>query len=622
MRHNMKKLIYSILSVVAVIILHASCMDEHDDPVIDYNEDANVTVTTTIKALKDKYADVVSANGLQLIEEDDTIFAVVVGNDESGNIYKQLFVQDETGGICISVDINNMNTDYCVGQRVAIYLKGLYIGGYGELAQIGVPYTDEGETEPQIGRMSKFVWEAHSERIGEARPEYLPEPTVITSAEQFTDDMLSTLVSLQGMHFDNPGIFTFADYEADDPATESRTMFFSDDTEVTVRTSRYGSGLAQMVIPGGVGTFSGILTTYRGEWQITARTADDILKKPNGEDNTFDFTQINTFIKEYFASDLGVFTSYSSKAHEDSIEWIIDYSSACAKGYVDGKKVDAVTYLVSEPVNLLGVPAAYVTFEHAINYADIDLISEQHQLLVSNDFNGDVDAAKWTVIPIYQASGTSFTFSSSGRAIVPDEYLSDGVVFALRHTSTTEEGSTWEVRNFAVVDGVGEEIKDMNDTDGAILYEDFSDGQGAFTTVNVSGDYEWNWDDRYNCMKMSGYGSGTNYANEDWLISPAINTMVTDNPMLTFRHAINFAINADNRRACCRVYVSTTYAGGEINESDWQQVEIEYPTSDSWSFIDSGVIDLPQSENLRIAFRYTCEDHDAPTWEVDNVMVK
>lgn len=38
--------------------------------------------------------------------------------------------------------------------------------------------------------------------------------------------------------------------------------------------------------------------------------------------------------------------------------------------------------------------------------------------------------------------------------------------------------------------------------------------------------------------------------------------------------------------------------------------------------MDSGVIELPQSENLRIAFRYTCEDHDAPTWEVDNVMVK
>ena len=163
----MKKLIYSILSVVAVIILHASCMDEHDDPVIDYNEDANVTVTTTIKALKDKYADVVSANGLQLIEEDDTIFAVVVGNDESGNIYKQLFVQDETGGICISVDINNMNTDYCVGQRVAIYLKGLYIGGYGELAQIGVPYTDD----PSLfGRLTQSASVRQDPNIYPSRP--------------------------------------------------------------------------------------------------------------------------------------------------------------------------------------------------------------------------------------------------------------------------------------------------------------------------------------------------------------------------------------------------------------------------------------------------------------------
>lgn len=616
----MKKLIKSLLPLLAIVVLGASCMDEHDDPVILDSDGSNIHASTTIKALKEKYADIIADNGLVEIEDDDTIRGVVIGNDESGNIYKQLFVQDETGGICVSIDGNGMNTDWHVGQRVAIYLKGLYIGGYGELPQLGYAYTnDEGNT--QIGRMSPFVWQAHSTRIGEARPEYIPEPTVITSADEFTDDMTSTLVSLQGMHFENPGIFTFADYEADDPATESRTMFFADDTEVTVRTSRYGSGLAQMVIPGGVGTFNGILTTYRGEWQITARTADDV-----GDD--FEHYELpNTFIKETFSEDLGVFTSYSAQGHETEIDWIIDYSSACVKGYVDGQNVDAVTYLVSQPVNLSGVPAAYVCFEHAINYADLDRISEQHQLLVSNDFTGDVDAATWTMMPVYQASGTSFTFSSSGRAIVPEQYLADGVVFALRHTSTTGEGSTWEVRNFAVVDGVGDEIKDMNDTSDAIFYEAFDDEpdygkDGEFSFVNVNGNYSWNWDNRYNCMKMSGYGSGTNYANEDWLISPAINTTVAANPMLTFRHAINFAKTADNRRACCRVYVSTTYTGGDIVESEWQQVEIEYPRSDSWNFMDSGVIELPQSENLRIAFRYTCEDHDAPTWEVDNVMVK
>ncbi|HJD52662.1 MAG TPA: choice-of-anchor J domain-containing protein, partial [Candidatus Avibacteroides avistercoris] len=95
------------------------------------------------------------------------------------------------------------------------------------------------------------------------------------------------------------------------------------------------------------------------------------------------------------------------------------------------------------------------------------------------------------------------------------------------------------------------------------------------------------------------------------------------NAILTFRHAINFAGSAENRRACCRVYVSTSYAGdGVINENDWTQVEITYPSSDGWGFVSAGEIELPQSENLRVAFRYTCEDHDAPTWEVDEFMVK
>lgn len=610
----MKKLIQSLLTVLAVILLHASCMDEHDAPVIYDNDGSTINTTTTIKALKEKYADVISTNGYQLIEDDDTIRGVVVGNDESGNIYKQLFVQDETGGICICIDGNGMNTDYHVGQRIAVYLKGLYVGGYGELAQLGYIYTnDEGTT--QIGRMSPFVWEEHSDRIGDARPEYLPTPTVITSAGQFEEDHLSTLVSLQGMHFTSPGIFTFADYEADEAGTESRTMYFADDTEVTVRTSRYGSGLAQMVIPAGVGTFNGILTTYRGEWQITARTADDI--------TGFDFYDepIKTFIKETFSEDLGVFKSYSDPNRATQIEWIIDYSSACAKGYVNGENVDAVTYLVSEPVNLSGVENAFVTFEHAINYAKMDSISSYHELVVSSDFAGDVNAATWVKIPIMLADGSSFTFYQSGRAIVPDEYLADGVVFALQHTSDTEDGSTWEVRNFVVAEGEGEEIKDMNDPKGALLYEPFDEGQGDFETVSLLGNEKWRWDSRYG-MTMSGYSGGNNYPNEDWLISPSINTSGTD-ALLTFRHAINFAGSKENREACCRVYVSTTYAGdGNIDESQWTQLEVEYPTSDSWSFISSGEIALPQGDNVHIAFRYTCEDHDAPTWEVDNIMVK
>lgn len=608
----MKRLLYYILPILSVIFIPTSCMDKHDAPVINDNDGSGITATSTIKELKDKYKSVISSNGYQLIEEDALIRGVVTGNDESGNIYKQLFVQDETGGICISIDGNNMNTNYHVGQEIAIDCKGLYIGGYGEMAQIGYTYTDDSGTT-KIGRMSPFVWDAHHTRIGSATPENLPEPIVITSANQFKEDYISMLVSLENVHFNLPGIFTFADYEASEPGTESKTMYFDDNTEVTVRTSRYGSGLASMPLPAGKGKFKGILTIYRSEWQITARTADDL--------TDFDFIDlVKTHVKETFAESLGVFTSYSDNSRPTSLEWTIDYSSAMVKGYVDGKNVDAVTYLVSSPVDLSATDKAFVTFEHAINYADAKNISKQHQLLVSKDFNGDINAANWHVIPIYQADGSSFDFYSSGRAIVPDEYLTSNVVFALRHTSTTTKGSTWEVRNFVVAEGEGEEIKDMEDTSDAIFYESFADGQGDFTIKNITGNYTWRHDS-YGYMKVSGYGSGQNYPNEDWLISPAIN-ISGKKAALSFKHAINYAKTDENRRASCKVYVSTTYTGGDINEADWQEVTISYPTKDSWSFISSGTINLPEADNVYVAFKYECGDTDAPTWEVKEFLVK
>ena len=268
------------------------------------------------------------------------------------------------------------------------------------------------------------------------------------------------------------------------------------------------------------------------------------------------------------------------------LEWTIDYSSAMVKGYVDGKNVDAVTYLVSAPVDLSASENAFVIFEHAINYADLKNIAKQHQLLVSNNFKGDIKSATWEVLPIYQADGSSFDFYKSGKVIVPEKYLANGVVFALRHTSTKTKGSTWEVRNFVVAEGEGEIIKDMDDTSDALFYESFADGQGDFTIKNILGNYTWRHDS-YGYMKVSGYGSGQNYPNE-----------------------------------ACKVYVSTTYNGGDINEADWQEVTIEYPSKDSWSFISSGMINLPVAEKVYVGFRYKCGDADAPTWEVKDFIVK
>lgn len=70
------------------------------------------------------------------IEEDLYIKAKVVSDDEQGNIYKSLHVQDHTAGIEIKLN-NNVGLYYPYGTWVYVRLQGLYIGNYRMMLSLG-----------------------------------------------------------------------------------------------------------------------------------------------------------------------------------------------------------------------------------------------------------------------------------------------------------------------------------------------------------------------------------------------------------------------------------------------------------------------------------------------------
>ena len=54
------------------------------------------------------------------IGEEKVMKAVITANDESGNIFKKIYLQDETGAIEMEVDQNSVYNYYPVGQTVYI----------------------------------------------------------------------------------------------------------------------------------------------------------------------------------------------------------------------------------------------------------------------------------------------------------------------------------------------------------------------------------------------------------------------------------------------------------------------------------------------------------------------
>ena len=147
-----------------------------------------------------------------------------------------------------------------------------------------------------------------------------------------------------------------------------------------------------------------------------------------------------------------------------------------------------------------------------------------------------------------------------------------------------------------------------------------------FTTYSVSGSQVWTFSDTYGAV-MSGFADNKSNANEDWLISPAMNLSTVTSAVLSFEHARGPAgsINVGLAEGYYTVWISNDYNSGNPTTSTWTQVEgINHGTA-AWGYVSSGNLTIPQANlktNARIAFKYLCTDAASATWEIKNILVK
>lgn len=289
------KLKHSIIILSGLfMLLLSSCMNNFDAPDLStppYGNNAIGEATTTIKELKAKYASEIAASGVPADIKDSTVIeGTVVGDDASGNIYKQLFIADETGGIIVSANVAGLYAYVPVGQKIRINCTGLAIGGYGSQPQIGTPYLSE-KYGIQIGRMVEPLWKQHVRIIGEPDPKAAVLTPTIIDGDWLTNatpaDVQPALVSVKGTFTDADGKVTYAPKNPDDATatTVSRKFKVSgSNISITLRLSIYAN-FATEVMPTGEVTVTGLLTNYTFQsgtkdqkWQLTLRTINDVQK--------------------------------------------------------------------------------------------------------------------------------------------------------------------------------------------------------------------------------------------------------------------------------------------------------------------------------------------------------
>ncbi len=241
------------------------------------------TKKITIAELKAQYSDVFSQrSAYKQVTEDLQLHVVVNGNDQGGNIYKQLSVQDETGGIIVGINGTDLYANLPVGQKLVINLRGLYVGTYGSMSQIGAEYNGG------MGRMDYDIWKQSIRLVGdEVKVDdniVVPMPAEVDTIDFVStsdpNEMVGRIVRLEGVTISGTGTQTLAPDDGSVQLTSNcanRTISGAA-RGMVLRTSTY-SDFASRSIPQGKVTLYGVCTHYNGTWQILMRTNSDLVEQ-------------------------------------------------------------------------------------------------------------------------------------------------------------------------------------------------------------------------------------------------------------------------------------------------------------------------------------------------------
>ena len=281
-----------ILFALAVLGLTTSCHDgDWDAPAVEQsiqsygNQNIHATNLKSIAEVKALYKNEINNNSLKEVKTPLQIKGIVTGNDEGGNIYNSLYIQDNTGAIAISVGQGGLYGPFSVGQVVLIELEGLYIGGYGKQPQIGTTYTNpnkEGAT-PQVGRMSRYIWQQHyrlllpSDELAIGLSVAPIEVKWNFNGLDLANDC-AKLITLKGVELaEADGSAVFAPNDGSVTLTANcANRVIKGLSNVVLRTSTYAD-FANKVLPTGLVDITGVATRYNDTWQLLMRTDNDIV---------------------------------------------------------------------------------------------------------------------------------------------------------------------------------------------------------------------------------------------------------------------------------------------------------------------------------------------------------
>ena len=563
------------LNALLLMLVAVGCNEDFDMPpmVVPHAEhQANMTIAE----FKAKYWQD-ARNFIDTCKEDTYIHGWVTSSDEEGNIYKHLYIQDETAGIGISIDANSICNTYRLGQEIVINMKDFWIGKYNGEYLIGKPEWYAAQSVWEAGRMTLDQFKEHVEING------LPNLEKINPIEVEIGDVVGhsdaeTQLKYQGQFV----IIRDVEWEGADgelPFSESassttRNIKDEEGNVLGVSNSNYANFRGDP-LPVGRGDVQGILyMSGADKWGLYLRDANDCI----GFDND---------TKGYPSDPWSVLEA-------------IELQDQGKKGWVTGYIVGAVAPGVNEVAG-----SSDIEWEAPFTLDNTIVIAPSAD---TRDFS--------QCIAVALPQGSSFRRDANLKdfpELLGTQIWVKGSLASFMGMAgiTNNTGSTDEYKLSIMTGGVTELTENFESCtkNGSM--------PSGWRLVKVEGDKDWYVDefDSNKYAAVTGY-TGKQPPFDAWLISPALDIANAGRKELSFMSKVRYYRATDK----LEVYLMST---NDPTTAELVKLNPTLPTAAEGGqsdFISSGTIDLSQFNGTYcIGFRYVSpQQANYTTWQIDD----
>ena len=270
MNKIMKPSLTAMMLVVAFVTINISCTKQFDAPPAYLAP--NIKANTTIKQLKALHT--VSGN-IDQVKTDVIIRGIVNADDKSGNLFKSIVIQDETGGILIRMEGSSLYTTYPIGQEVFIKCNGLYLGDYNKLIQLGGG-ADMTVTPANLLTIPSPTFNQYIVK-GTAGNVLVPKNVTIDQlSTNMQDTLQNVLIKLNNYEFAAADTSkTYANASTNPPGSANFVLKDCSSNTVTLRNSGYAD-FAAIGVPNGNGSIVSVYTVFGSTKQLTIRDTSDL----------------------------------------------------------------------------------------------------------------------------------------------------------------------------------------------------------------------------------------------------------------------------------------------------------------------------------------------------------